>query len=124
VDHEYQQAINAGERNRTGFELVRNWCAHVRIEKFGGTGLVEQMTGLPIGNHGRDARRLARSRLREGRRSADLGQSVRHLPGARNSRDGRKSGNARCQMQKSAAPKFHGGPLRNVGDENRCGSDR
>jgi hypothetical protein len=52
VDRDIQRAIEAGERNQKAFELVRNWCAHVRIEKFGGTGMVEQMTGLPIGNHG------------------------------------------------------------------------
>jgi hypothetical protein len=32
-------------------ELVQNWCAHAKVEKFGGTGLVEQQTGLPIGHH-------------------------------------------------------------------------
>jgi hypothetical protein len=32
-------------------ELVRNWCAHVRIQKVGGVGLVEAQTGLPIGHH-------------------------------------------------------------------------
>lgn len=52
MDRDFKRAIDAGERNRTGLELVRNWCAHVRVEKFGGTGIVEQMTGLPIGNHG------------------------------------------------------------------------
>ena len=52
MDHEFKKAFEAGERNEKAFELVRNWCAHVRIEKFGGTGMVEQMTGLPIGNHG------------------------------------------------------------------------
>ena len=52
LDRDFKKAIDAGERNHTGFELVRNWCAHVRVEKFGGTGIVEQMTGLPIGNHG------------------------------------------------------------------------
>ena len=52
MDREFKIAIEAGERNRAMMELVRNWCAHVRIKKFGGTGMVEQMTGLPIGNHG------------------------------------------------------------------------
>ncbi|WP_152693186.1 hypothetical protein [Caballeronia mineralivorans] len=32
-------------------ELVQNWCAHAKVEKFGGTGLIEQETGLPIGHH-------------------------------------------------------------------------
>jgi hypothetical protein len=44
--------MEAGERNRATVELVRNWCAHARIEKFGGVGLIEAQTGLPIGHHG------------------------------------------------------------------------
>jgi len=52
LDRDFKKATEAGEHNRTGFELVRNWCSHVRIENFGGTGIIEQMTGLPIGNHG------------------------------------------------------------------------
>jgi hypothetical protein len=42
------ETIKAGERNRDTMVLVRNFCAHARIEKFGGTGMVEQATGLPI----------------------------------------------------------------------------
>ena len=41
-----------GEHNQATVTLVRNWCAHARIEKFGGVGIVEQMTGYPIGPHG------------------------------------------------------------------------
>jgi hypothetical protein len=52
VDRDVKIATEAGERNRATMQLVRNWCAHVRIKKFGGTGMIEQMTGLPIGNHG------------------------------------------------------------------------
>ncbi|WP_188393740.1 hypothetical protein [Mesorhizobium sp. SARCC-RB16n] len=52
MDKEIQKAIEAGERNRAAMELVRNWCAHAKVEKHGGTGLVEQATGLPIGHHG------------------------------------------------------------------------
>jgi hypothetical protein len=52
VDREFKMAVEAGERNRSTMELVRNWCSHARVEKFGGTGMVEQVTGLPIGNHG------------------------------------------------------------------------
>ena len=44
--------IKAGERNRDTMVLVRNYCANARVEKFGGTGMIEQATGLPIGNHG------------------------------------------------------------------------
>lgn len=42
--------IKAGERNRDTMVLVRNYCANARVEKFGGTGLIEQATGLPIGH--------------------------------------------------------------------------
>lgn len=52
MDKEFQKAVEAGERNRAALELVQNWCAHAKIEKFGGTGMIEQATGLPIGNHG------------------------------------------------------------------------
>ena len=46
-----QQATEAGERNATIVALVENWCAHARVKKFGGTGYIEAMTGLPIGHH-------------------------------------------------------------------------
>jgi hypothetical protein len=38
-----------GEANKRTLELVRNWCAHLAIDKQGGGGLVEQFTSLPIG---------------------------------------------------------------------------
>ncbi|MCF1459708.1 hypothetical protein FS827_00060 [Agrobacterium vitis] len=44
--------IKAGERNRDTMVLVRNYCANARFEKFGGTGIIEQTMGLPIGHHG------------------------------------------------------------------------
>ena len=50
-DDQIQRAIESGQRNAEGFTLVKNWCAHVRIERFGGVGMVEQMTGFPIGHH-------------------------------------------------------------------------
>ncbi|NEI66273.1 hypothetical protein [Rhizobium leguminosarum] len=49
---EIEDAIRAGERNRDTMVLVRNYCANARIEKFGGTGMIERGTGLPIGHHG------------------------------------------------------------------------
>lgn len=52
MDKEFKKAVEDGERNRTALELVHNWCAHAKIEKFGGTGMIEQATGLPIGHHG------------------------------------------------------------------------
>lgn len=50
-DRRYEQAIASGEKNKRTMELVHNWCRHARIEKFGGTGLIEMETGLPIGHH-------------------------------------------------------------------------
>jgi hypothetical protein len=52
VDKDIQRAIEIGELNRATTELVRNWCAHARIVRYGGIGLIEQQTGLPIGPHG------------------------------------------------------------------------
>ena len=46
-----QEAIAIGEKNQRTLELARNWCGHLRVKKHGGTGMVEQMTGLPIGHH-------------------------------------------------------------------------
>jgi hypothetical protein len=51
LDHKIQEAITAGERNKEAMELIRNWCSHARVEKFGGIGIVEAQTGLPIGHH-------------------------------------------------------------------------
>jgi len=44
-------ALRSGEQNRDTMELVCNWCAHARLKKVGGTGMVEATTGLPIGPH-------------------------------------------------------------------------
>ena len=50
-DRDIQKAIEAGEKNRRTTELIHNWCRHAKVEKFGGTGLIEMQTGLPIGLH-------------------------------------------------------------------------
>lgn len=50
-DRDIEHAIAAGERNKKTTELVHNWCVHARVEKFGGVGLIEAQTGLPIGHH-------------------------------------------------------------------------
>ena len=52
VDRKLEKTLAAGERNAATLELIKNWCAHVRVTKFGGTGLVEVYTGYPIGHHG------------------------------------------------------------------------
>jgi hypothetical protein len=44
-----QRAIEIGQRNAAVIELLQNWCAHARVIHDGGCGVVEQMTGLPIG---------------------------------------------------------------------------
>lgn len=46
-----QEAIAIGQKNQRTLELAHNWCGHLRVRKHGGTGMVEQMTGLPIGHH-------------------------------------------------------------------------
>jgi hypothetical protein len=48
-DAEFRRAISIGEANKQIIELAKNWCAHLSVEKYGGTGLVEVETGLPIG---------------------------------------------------------------------------
>lgn len=50
-DRDIQKAIEAGEKNRRTTELIHNWCRHAKVEKCGGTGLIEMQTGLPIGHH-------------------------------------------------------------------------
>lgn len=50
-DDRIRHAIEGGQRNAEGFTLVKNWCAHLRIERLGGGGMVGAMTGLPIGHH-------------------------------------------------------------------------
>lgn len=50
-DRDIANAIKSGERNREVTELIHNWCTHARVEKFGGIGIIEMQTGLPIGHH-------------------------------------------------------------------------
>jgi hypothetical protein len=47
-DH-IQRAIDIGEKNKRVIGLIQNWCANVTVKKWGGGGLVEAETGLPIG---------------------------------------------------------------------------
>jgi hypothetical protein len=49
MEREIQDAVAIGEANKRVLELAQNWCAHLSVEVSGGVGLVEQMTGLPIG---------------------------------------------------------------------------
>lgn len=50
-DRDIERTIRDGERNQDTKRLIHNWCRHARVEKFGGTGLIEMQTGLPIGHH-------------------------------------------------------------------------
>ena len=47
----WHPAVEIGEKNQRTLTLVKNWCAHARIEKMGGVGIVEQVTGHPLGLH-------------------------------------------------------------------------
>lgn len=51
-DDSIARAVSIGEKNQRTKELIRNWCRHARVEKHGGTGLIEMQTGLPIGHYG------------------------------------------------------------------------
>jgi len=48
-DARVEEAIRIGQDNKTIIELAQNWCAHLTCERFGGVGMVEMETGLPIG---------------------------------------------------------------------------
>ena len=50
-DRDIERTIRDGERNQDAKRLIHNWCRHARVEKFGGMGLIEMETGLPIGHH-------------------------------------------------------------------------
>ena len=50
-DRDIERTIQDGERNQDTKRLIHNWCRHARVEKFGGTGIIEMQTGLPIGHH-------------------------------------------------------------------------
>lgn len=51
-NEQYKIAIENGQNNLKNINLIRNWCANAKIDRHGGIGLIEQMTGLPIGHHG------------------------------------------------------------------------
>lgn len=48
----FHRTVQAGEKNKETAELVRNWCAHAQIKRFGGVGLIEQMYNVPVGHMG------------------------------------------------------------------------
>ncbi|QDL36479.1 hypothetical protein [Rhodoferax sediminis] len=46
---EFERHVRTGERNKQILELVHNWCSHAEVRNHGGTGLIAQYTGLPLG---------------------------------------------------------------------------
>ncbi len=50
MDDGIAKAIRMGEANAGVVTLANNWCAHLQIQRWGGTGLIEEQTGLPIGS--------------------------------------------------------------------------
>ena len=50
-DQIQEQALELGRQNAEAIELVRQHCANARVEHhpMGRIGMLEQMTGLPIG---------------------------------------------------------------------------
>lgn len=49
---EIQSAIEAGKSNLRAKTLLNNWCQHAKVSRFGGIGMIEASTGLPIGHMG------------------------------------------------------------------------
>ena len=49
VDHEFNEYVQLGISNKEVIELATNWCSHLEVHPAGGIGMLEQMTGLPIG---------------------------------------------------------------------------
>jgi hypothetical protein len=50
-ERDFAETVAIGEKNQRTKELICNWCRNARVEKMGGTGLIEIQTGLPIGHH-------------------------------------------------------------------------
>ncbi|WP_454740221.1 hypothetical protein [Cupriavidus necator] len=50
-ERDYLRTMDVGRRNQEVKVLIQNWCGYARIEKFGGTGMIEAATGFPIGHH-------------------------------------------------------------------------
>jgi hypothetical protein len=50
-ERDYLRTFEVGRRNQEVKILIQNWCGHARIEKIGGTGIIEAETGFPIGHH-------------------------------------------------------------------------
>lgn len=44
-----QETVQHGKKNQRTARKITNWCRNARIARSGGIGIVEQMTGVPIG---------------------------------------------------------------------------
>lgn len=49
-DDRIEGYVAAGKRNAEAMDLMRNWCAHARTRRLGGVGMIEEMSGFPIGH--------------------------------------------------------------------------
>src|SRR6202008_3029954 len=49
-DDRIEQAQKWGADNKRAMDLAHNWCANISFKRLGGVGLVERMSGLPIGH--------------------------------------------------------------------------
>ena len=52
TDERTEEILAKGRTNQANFRLVTNWCSHIRIQRYGGVGMLEEATGVPIGNFG------------------------------------------------------------------------
>lgn len=51
-EEELRKTVEDGEKNLRTATLVTNWCKNARVERSPGRGMLEQMTGVPIGHMG------------------------------------------------------------------------
>ena len=51
-ENDYKNAIETGQRNLRATKLLSNWCFHAELVRSPGRGMIEAMTGLPIGHMG------------------------------------------------------------------------
>lgn len=47
-----EETINVGQKNLRAVKLLSNWCSHSELIRSGGIGMIEEVTGLPIGHMG------------------------------------------------------------------------
>lgn len=49
-----EKYVEDGLRNVKNAELIENWCSHIQVTRSAGRGMLEEMTGVPIGHMGVD----------------------------------------------------------------------